>query len=303
MIQAFIFASPTDLGFLKNSLPPLLKMCHEGGARIALIADYKKPSGILAKNAVWHPVEKFINFLEKVRKTTHFEILLSDENEHQVESLTNKHFGKPLKETKCFRGYPTFQSIKQFHRTTAPYILHLDCDMLFYEAPDYSWINDGVKVMEENDDILCVLPRGGPPSANGSLHQGSTLFQVDKKRNLFLFKNFTSRHYLIHRERFLSLLPMKPLWLSWREPLKSRLFNNGKMLCWEAIVEKALKKSHFWRADLMTEQAWSLHPGERTEEFYNILPTILNHVINNRYPEEQGGHFDLRLKDWKNYIG
>ena len=75
------------------------------------------------------------------------------------------------------------------------------------------------------------------------------------------------------------------------------------MLCWEAIVEKALKKSHFWRADLMTEQAWSLHPGERTEEFYNTLPTILNHVINNRYPEEQGGHFDLRLKDWKNYIG
>ena len=94
--------------------------------------------------------------------------------------------------------------------------------MLFYEAPDYSWINDGVKVMEENDDILCVLPRGGPPSANGSLHQGSTLFQVDKKRNLFLFKNFTSRHYLIHRERFLSLLPMKPLWLSWREPLKKQ---------------------------------------------------------------------------------
>ena len=43
-------------------------MCHEGGARIALIADYKKPSGILAKNAVWHPVEKFINFLEKVQK-------------------------------------------------------------------------------------------------------------------------------------------------------------------------------------------------------------------------------------------
>ena len=57
--------------------------------------------------------------------------------------------------------------------------------MLFYEAPDYSWINDGVKVMEENDDILCVLPRGGPPSANGSLHQGSTLFQVDKKEIFF----------------------------------------------------------------------------------------------------------------------
>ena len=39
--------------------------------------------------------------------------------------------------------------------------------------------------MEENDDILCVLPRGGPPSASGSLHQGSTLFKFIKKEIFF----------------------------------------------------------------------------------------------------------------------
>ena len=156
--------------------------------------------------------------------------------------------------------------------------------------------------MEENDDILCVLPRGGPPTKDGSLHQGTTPYKVDEKRGLYLFKNFTSRHYLIHRERFLSLLPLKPLWLSWREPIKSRLFGNGKMLCWEAIVEHALEKSDMWRADLMTEKAWSLHPGDRSAEFYQLLPQIIDSVNRNEFPEEQRGHFDLRLSNWKHFL-
>ena len=125
---------------------------------------------------------------------------------------------------------------------------------------------------------------------------------VDEKRGLYLFKNFTSRHYLIHRERFLSLLPLKPLWLSWREPIKSRLFGNGKMLCWETMVENALTKSDMWRADLMTEEAWSLHPGNRCAEFYQLLPQIIDSVNLNEFPEEQRGHFDLRLHDWKNFL-
>ena len=174
--------------------------------------------------------------------------------------------------------------------------------MIFYEAPGFSWIKEGIKILEENEDILCVLPRGGPPAQNGFLNQGTTSYEIDKKRGLYLFKNFSSRHYLIHRKRFLSLLPMKPLWLSWREPIKSRLFGNGKMLCWESIVENALKKSLMWRSDLMTDQAWSLHPGYRSAEFYHLLPQILDSINRNEFPEEQRGHFDLRLSDWKHFL-
>ena len=59
--------------------------------------------------------------------------------------------------------------------------------------------------------------------------------------------------------------------LSWREPIKSRLFGNGKMLCWEAMVEHALEKSDMWRADLMTDKAWSLHPGTDPKSFTNFF--------------------------------
>ena len=74
------------------------------------------------------------------------------------------------------------------------------------------------------------------------------------------------------------------------------------MLCWEAMVEHALEKSDLWRADLMTDQAWSLHPGDRSEEFYKLLPQILDSVKLNEFPEEQRGHFDLRLNDWKCFL-
>ena len=74
------------------------------------------------------------------------------------------------------------------------------------------------------------------------------------------------------------------------------------MLCWETIVEHALEKSPMWRADLMTEQAWSLHPGDRSEEFYQLLPQIIDSVNQNEFPEEQRGHFDLRLSDWKHFL-
>ena len=74
------------------------------------------------------------------------------------------------------------------------------------------------------------------------------------------------------------------------------------MLCWESMVEQALAKSGMWRADLMTQKAWSLHPGDRSGEFYQLLPQIIDSVNKNEFPEEQRGHFDLRLSDWKYFL-
>ena len=39
---------------------------------------------------------------------------------------------------------------------------------------------------------------------------------------------------------------MKPVYCRGREPIKSRLFGNGKMLCWETMVEQAVERyPHF----------------------------------------------------------
>ena len=300
--QAFLFAARSDALFIENTLPYLIKLLEKVSCKITLILDTRNPSGVLGSTLSQGNLNEIISKIENLKSKVNFEFQTTHYDLNSIRSKNRLQFHYPHKETHCFRGYPIYGSFKQFIDTEAKYILHLDCDMIFYEDPAYSWIREGVRVMEENQDILCVLPRGGPPSKDGSLHQGSTPFKTDEKRGLYLFKNFTSRHYLIHRERFLSLLPLKPLWLSWREPIKSRLFGDGKMLCWETMVEEALSKSDIWRADLMTDQAWSLHPGDRSEEFYQLLPQIIDSVNRNEFPEEQRGHFDLRLSDWKHFL-
>ena len=71
-------------------------------------------------------------------------------------------------------GVTPHGSIRQFHKNNSDYILHLDCDMLFYEEEGFSWIDSAINLMDENKDILCTLPRGGPPTFDGELHQGTT---------------------------------------------------------------------------------------------------------------------------------
>jgi hypothetical protein len=301
-ISSFIFVARSDLGFLKHTLPALVSMCLKAESEITVVVDSSTPSGVLAESLPQSGADELVALLSELKEQFPFEILPSKPSPSEIGALTKLHLGKSYKETHCFRGYPIVGSIKQFHDTEADYVLHLDCDMIFHEDPDYSWILDGVELMEENQDIACVLPKGGPPTDCGTLHQGTTDYKTDEKRGVYLFKNFTSRHYFAHRKRFLKLLPMQPLWLSWREPIKSRLFGNGKMLCWESIVEKALERSSLWRADLMTNKAWSLHPGERSSLFYELLPQIINSVENGKYPTGQKGHFDITFDQWKTYL-
>ena len=277
-------------------------MCRNGGCSVSVVTESKNATGVLGDSLYQSSLSQLKKKLDVLNQLSSFDVTPTTYESKQIKNSNRVQFGYPYSETHCFRGYPIYGSIKQFFDTDAQYVLHLDSDMIFYEAPDFSWIQEGVRIMEEYDDILCVLPRGGPPTDDNSLNQGTTPYQIDEKRGLYLFKNFTSRYYLINRERFLSLLPLKPLWLSWREQVKSRLFGNGKMLCWEAMVEHALSKSPMWRADLMTDRAWSLHPGDRSQEFYKLLPKIIDSVNQNEFPEEQRGHFDLRLSDWKHFL-
>ena len=301
-IKAFIFVARSDKVFIEYTLPHLIDVCRNGLAEVTVIIDTKKPGGILGNFIKQYDLSAITNVVQQIQKSHPFTTEFSFYENIHIKQLNKKQLGYPYKETHCFRGYPIYGSFKQFFDTEAKYILHLDCDMIFYEEPDFSWLKEGVRVMEENDDILCVLPKGGPPKIDGELYQGSTPYRLDEKRKLYLFKNFTSRHYLIHRERFLSLLPLKPLWLSWREPFKSRFFGNGKLLCWESIVGEALNKSQFWRADLLTDKAWSLHAGDRSDQFYAMLPKIINSVRDSKFPDKQRGHYDLCMTDWTEFL-
>ena len=71
------------------------------------------------------------------------------------------------------------------------------------------------------------------------------------------------------------------------------------MFCWESMVEHAMENSSFGITDLITSKAWSIHPGERSKEFHEKIPSITKQVAKGHFPTAQAGHFDLRLGDWE----
>ena len=79
--------------------------------------------------------------------------------------------------------------------------------------------------------------------------------------------------------------------------IKSRLFGNGKMLCWETTVEKALEQFSLWRADLITDKAWSLHPGERSKEFHE--KNTFDHKTSCPSSFPRGTGRELRSQTWR----
>ena len=294
----FILSAVTDLAFLRFTIPHQLNQCKVNGKRVLRI-DTSPVSGYY-KN---HRELSKLSELKDLGNNLLYEgaideVLQIDYNRELVHAAYLKHFGKNFPETHCFRGYPYYGSILPFESSDSKYIAHLDSDMLIYQKDGYDWIQEAIEIMEDNQDIICCLPLSGPPRSDDQLHQGTTEYKFDKKRDIFLFKNFTSRIFVMNTERFASLLPMKINWLSWREIIKSKLWGNGRMLCWEVSVSNAINNSTFYRADLANKFAWSLHPPERGERFNALIPELISQIESGWFPRQQAGHYDLNLDWW-----
>ena len=47
-------------------------------------------------------------------------------------------------------------------------MLHYDSDMLLHQQKDYSWVDEGIKLMEEHPEIMAIRPLAGPPTKDGT---------------------------------------------------------------------------------------------------------------------------------------
>ncbi|MBE9126915.1 MULTISPECIES: hypothetical protein [unclassified Coleofasciculus] len=50
-------------------------------------------------------------------------------------------------------------------------MLHFDSDMLLHQQPGYSWIEEGIQLLQQHSDVMAVRPLTGPPTQDSILHQ------------------------------------------------------------------------------------------------------------------------------------
>jgi hypothetical protein len=220
-----------------------------------------------------------------------------DYSEQYRKQVYKKHFGHDIKTTHDFRGYPILGSVFAIESSQTDYIVHFDSDMLLYQQAEHNWIQDGIDLMQQNPDIMFVSPLSGPPSGDGSLRQKGVDYQRHSSGH-YSFTDFTSRKFLVNRKRLEEILPLQPLWISWKRRYLSYFTGKSAMWSWEVMISNRLKATDYVRVDLDSPQAWTLHTPDHGAKFIQSLPTVIDRVEKGDYPPVQAGDYDLQLGAW-----
>ncbi|MBD2744810.1 hypothetical protein [Coleofasciculus sp. FACHB-1120] len=304
----WILVARTDLPFMMHTIPHLVKMSKLKFSERVLAVDTAPLTG----DKVGRPG---IGTLEELRERC--DRLLRDGVVDKVvdidysgayhDRVYRKHFGSRIRYTHNYKGYPILGTIFHIEEAQGDYMLHYDSDMLLHQQPDYSWVEEGIKLMQQNPEVMAIRPLTGPPTEDGSMYQRMP-YERDP-HGFYTFKFFSSRIYLIDKKRFDKLLPLPVLWRPYRQKIANRLpvrlqtiLNNiagkGALDSWEVMVSNQLEATQYVRGVLDSPKAWTVHPKDRGSEFIEALPKIIEKVETGWYPPEQAGHYDLQLKYW-----
>jgi len=213
-------------------------------------------------------------------------------------ALVSRYFNRSrIRRSRDHRNIPLFAWISGIEACTTRYLLHIDCDILLHQQPGYSWVNEGIELLRERDDIMSVAPHPGPPTPDGILHQRASA-RWKRDDGFLAFKTWTGRRYLIDTERFQEFLPVRLTHCPWKKRIRRWFRGQGTANTWERHMKTALAESRFCRADLDTPHAWTLHCKPRGKLFEDALPQIIARIERGEFPERQAGHYNLKLDLW-----
>ncbi|MGD2179557.1 hypothetical protein [Lusitaniella coriacea] len=304
----WIMVARTDLPFMMHTIPHLVRMSNFPFSETVLAVDTAPLTG----DKVGRPG---IGTMEELRSAV-TQLIEAGVVDRYVDMsydpayrdrVYRKHFGSPIKKTHNYKGYPILGTIFTLEEPKGDYILHFDSDMLLYQEPGYSWIEEGMSVMEKHPELMSIRPLTGPPAEDGKMYQ-RVPYEQDPD-GFYKFKFFGSRAYLINRKGFDDFLPLPIIWRSYRRkflnslPVSVKTFLNnrtgkGDLDSWEIMVSQKLEQTHYFRGVLTNPKSWTLHPKDRSPKFIKALPNIIKRIEAGDYPTEQAGHYDLISELW-----
>lgn len=284
----FVFlTSPLDVQFAKYTLTHLLKMSAYRFREVIAVAD-DLPRRTISDR---HPatLESFSALLRELQDTGLITRCIHLSAVSHNEELARKHFGSRVLALRDGRGIPLFGWIAGIEAANTEFVVHCDSDMLLHQR-GHSWIDEGIGLIEADPLVMFVSPLPGPPTPDGTFPAQQIPFTFDIEGRLRFATTFSSRMFLLKKSRFETMLPTR---------LLSFQTTGGNYVCtWEKSVSSTLSLSRFCRVHLRTENAWLMHCLDRSSDWLNLLPSIIEKVEEGSYPPSQAGYFDLILSMW-----
>lgn len=308
----WILVARTDLPFMMHTIPHLMRMSHFDFIERVLAVDTAPLTGDKVGRPGIGTMEQLRTCCEQLLKEGVVDRVVDiDYAKAYQERVYRKHFGSPLKPTHNYKGYPILGTIFHIEEAKGDYMLHYDSDMLLHQQPNYSWVEEAIKLMEQHSEVMAMRPLTGPPTEDGSMYQQFP-YQRDPA-GYYKFKFFSSRVYLINKKRFDQLLPLPILWRPFRQKILDPLpvglktmintkTGKGALDSWEIMVSNQLEATEYFRAVLDSPKAWTIHPKDRGADFIQALPKLIEKIEAGWYPAEQAGQYDLQFKYWLNQL-
>ena len=292
-VSLAILAGPPDVSFLEKMVCHIVKANRFAFTRLTLVIDdlpLAKTNDPDALFALKRTAEELfaagvINRILNLNVPTSLR-----------DQWSQKHFGTRLKWDRDFRGIPLFGWIAGIEDDDSDYHVHFDCDVLLHQSSDFSWIERGIELLQEDATVLCVAPHPGPPAGPGQIHQRDA-FNVDP-RGFYRFHSFSSRRFLIKRRHYESILPLPVKFASRKHWLRSLFTHSSPIQNWEMLMNLRMQVLGLSRACIQDPRAWTLHAPDHGQGFREKLERIIVSVEKGIFPAQQAGHYDLQLQDW-----
>jgi len=309
-----ITLSAGDVNYALLTVPALVKHHQDIKDRLLVVDCCRPQKTLLLDPDVKFPIEKFEQRVKQI--VTISEQLLNTNEVTKVyylwpdnpiiHKLSKKYLRGLYKTTHSAGGTGNMSYWTGFEVPETKYVLHYDGDILLYQKPGYSWVNEAIGLLDRQPEAVFAVPRLCPPvigpdqnaSDIPSLHEGRPLKNFsDHWENDW----FSTRYFLCDRSKLNGYLPL----VRGKVMIELLLRKYGRRafpIDPEILMFRSMAPRQAKRVILKNENAWAIHPVDKSGSFIEALPNIISLVELGIAPTNQHGYEDMRLESWLELI-
>jgi hypothetical protein len=300
--------SPGDIKYAGLTVPALVRQHSEIKKRL-LVVDCCRPGRTKIMDPdVRFPLEQFEQNVARITEIANR--LLADKivsdvyflrpGDPLIASISKKYLRGLYKTTHSAGGTANMSYWAGIELPDTKYVLHYDGDMLLYQKTGYNWVNEAITETEQNQSVVIAVPRLCPPAAGDapSLHEGRP---YASNSSCWVNDWFSTRQFLLNKHRFEKYLPLVGGKVM-IELLLRKYGNRAFPIDPEILMFKSIGNRGCKRLILKNEDAWLLHPVNKTQAYIDKLPQIIGAISAGKYPPAQSGHEDLNLDAWLEFV-
>jgi hypothetical protein len=237
-------------------------------------------------------------------------IVYIHEGDARIPELLRKYLGRLIGDTHDCWGNGVVSYLYGFDECKTKYVLHYDADMLLYQGEHYDWSIEGVDYLRKNVGAIAASPRVSPPWVDNdvptdmpSLHKSDAL--VEARDGYWRVEWFSTRCFLLDLSRLSCLLPLLTVRnvRQFCEVLVRRVVGRSYPPLLEVLIHRQAQRHGMYRIDLMTTNAFILHPNHKGTRFVRLLPGLIESIGAGAVPREQRGWENITLDAWEDYFG